>query len=100
MRAQKNRDQSREQRKRREVPTLDGVQHSVVQRFATGVIGGRTDARPTAVGQSAPEGDQEISQEICRRGSFLRSDQSLRYAGPYQDTVMLRSQTEVSSLSE
>lgn len=67
MRAQKNRDQSREQRKRREVPTLDGVQHSVVQRFATGVVGGRTDARPTAVGQSAPEGDQEISQEICRR---------------------------------
>lgn len=73
MRAQKDRDQSREQRTRRQVPTLDGVQHSVVQRFATGVIGGRTDARPTAVGQSAPEGQHRKSVRKCAGGDGSRA---------------------------
>ena len=39
--------------------TLDGVEHSAVERFSTGVTSGGADACTTAVGQGVPVGSKE-----------------------------------------
>lgn len=55
--------------------TFDGVQHSVVQRFPTGIVGRGADAGSTAVSQSAPE--QRIKNKLhhvnrTSKGGILR----------------------------
>lgn len=50
--------------------TFDCVQHSVVQRFPTRIVGGGADPCSTAVGQSVSMETRIINQFVCDQAVF------------------------------
>ena len=47
--------------------TFDCVKHSVVQRFAAGIISGRPYSCSTTIGQSVPESGETIAERVLQK---------------------------------